>query len=194
MNKFIIFLDISGVLKPRSDIVYTNINKYFEGTSAQKWLQTLETHTKDIMSTYTKNMSSESMSVLQDIVSDILNKGYTPECVLISLTASAVPVPVWNKFFSYIPGESIVTRDALNVGKDRSGGYTLEESLRLTYKGIDIFEYLEENKDTVADYIIIDDDCQILPENKHRYYKTTSDTGLVENDISEIKKLVTTKG
>ena len=194
MNNFIIFLDIGGVLEPMSESPYSNINSYFESTTAQTWIQTLDTSIRELIHSYIKSMNYASVLYLQEILSDIRQKGYTPECVLISLTAIEIPISVWNKFFSYIAGETINVRDVLDVGKDKSGGYSLEESLRMLYKGIDIYEYLAANEDTVSDYLILDDDCQILPENIHRYYKTNSNTGLVESDTPKIKKLISTKG
>jgi hypothetical protein len=64
---------------------------------------------------------------------------------------------------------------------------TLKE---LSCRGEEIQDWLNKHKDSVAEFVILDDDSDMLPEQLSRFIKTDSENGLSCSNFVEANKLM----
>lgn len=86
--------------------------------------------------------------------------------VISSSHRSTFSIEEWNKVFTWMELDSI---DVVGVT-----GWDMEKQIR----GYEIKKYLDERKGEIADYVILDDDHDVLPEQFNNFFPTDPYCGI----------------
>ena len=172
----IVFLDIDGVA----------VNRFamFTKMVSEKPFSKLDTSDRSWM-VKNEHMSKECVWLLKYLMSKI-------PCGIIVFTSS------WREAGKKLshPVNTAIVKKFQEYGFTNINEYLLDNSVTVRtdkLRGNDIDRWLKDNKEIVSNYIIIDDDSDMLPHQKDRLVLTNGESGFVVQDMRRALELFNIK-
>ena len=205
MKYNIVFLDFDGVLngsdwfseitvKDEQTGIYkrnteSSISEYF----SKEWIEKNDDYKIKITS-FGRNISKYNMNNLINALSQIDDVAV----VLSTSWRNVLSLESWRVLFSKIPNWNFtifgVTLE--NTPEELISGVSIFDIMNNTSntRGKEIQSWLTEFKDYYKNYIILDDDSDMLPEQMNNFLRTNYKTGLTEEDVNKVISHFKNKG